>query len=60
MDDLSVATESSLRLQDVVALVEVNSESLPQQERLREGLEGLSVPNTLLLSITFSFFCVCM
>lgn len=53
MDDLSAAAESRLRLQDVEAFVEVNCESLPQQERLREGLEGLSVPNMPLLLITF-------
>lgn len=60
MDDLSAATERSLRLQDVEAFVEVNSESLPQQESLREGLEGLSVPNMLLLSIPGFFFSICL
>lgn len=59
MDDLSAATERSLRLQGVEAFVEVNSESLLQQESLREGLKGLSVPNMLLLSIPSFFFSVC-
>lgn len=45
VDDLSVAAESRLRLQDVEAFVEVNCESLLQQDSLREGLQGLSVPN---------------
>lgn len=53
VDDLCAAAESRLRLQDVEAFVEVNCESLPQQESLREGLEGLSVPNMPLLLITF-------
>lgn len=53
MDDLSAAAESRLRLQDIEAFVEVNCESLPQQESLREGLEGLPVPNMSLLLITF-------
>lgn len=47
MDDFTAATESSLRLQDVEAFVEVNSERLSQQENLREGLEGLSAPNMM-------------
>lgn len=58
MDELSAATESSLRLQDIEAFVEVNSESLPQQESLREGVEGLSVPNMLLLLISFFHGCI--
>lgn len=49
MDDLSAAAESSLRLQDVATFVEVNCESLSQQESLRKCLEGLSVPDMLLL-----------
>ena len=43
MDDLSVAMETSFRLQDVEAFEEVDGESLPQEESLRKGLEGLSV-----------------
>lgn len=43
VDDLSVAVETSFRLQDVEAFEEVNSESLPQEESLRKGLERLSV-----------------
>lgn len=43
MDDLSVAMETGFRLQDVQALEEVDSESLPQEESLRKALEGLSV-----------------
>lgn len=43
MDDLSVAVETSFRLQDVEAFEEIDSESLPQEESLWKGLEGLSV-----------------
>lgn len=38
MDDLSVALETSLRLQAVEAFEEVDGEGLPQEESLREGL----------------------
>lgn len=43
VDDLSVSVEASFRLQNVQAFEEVDSESLPQEESLRKGLEGLSV-----------------
>lgn len=43
MDGLSVAMETSLRLQDVEAFEEVDGEGLPQEESLRKALEGLSV-----------------
>lgn len=43
MDNLSVAVETSFRLQDVEAFEEVDGESLPQEESLRKGLEGLPV-----------------
>lgn len=55
MGDLSVAAERCLRLQDVEAFVEVNRESLPQQDSQREGLEGLSVPNMVWLLIPLFF-----
>lgn len=38
MDDLSVALETSLRLQDVEAFEEVDGKGLPQEKSLREGL----------------------
>lgn len=41
--DLSVALETDLGLQDVEAFQEVQGEGLPQEESVREGLEGLSV-----------------
>lgn len=43
MDDLSVVTETSLGLQDVEAIEEVDGESLPEEKSWRKGLEGLSV-----------------
>lgn len=43
VDNLSAAMETSFRLQDVEAFEEVDGESLPQEESLRKGLEGLSV-----------------
>lgn len=43
VDNLSVAMETSFRLQDVEAFEEVDGESLPQEESLRESLEGLPV-----------------
>lgn len=43
VDDLSVAVEMSFRLQGVEAFQEVHGKGLPQEESVREGLEGLSV-----------------
>lgn len=47
MDDLSVAMETSFRLQDVEAFDKVNSERFPEEESLRKSLEGLSVQDGL-------------
>lgn len=43
VDDFSVAVETGSGLQNVEAFEEVHSESLLQEDRLREGLERLSV-----------------
>lgn len=52
MDDLSAAMETGLGLQDVEAFEEVDGESLPQEERLGKGLEGLSVRYDVAIKIS--------
>lgn len=59
MDDLSVAVETSFRLQDVEAFEEVDSESLPQEESLREGLEGLSVRYGVAIKVSNVLSAIC-
>lgn len=43
VDDLPVAVETGFRLQGVEAFQEVHGEGLPQEQRVREDPERLSV-----------------
>lgn len=52
VNDLSVAVETSSRLQDVEAFEEVDGESLPEEETLRKSLKRLSVRDGVAIKVS--------